>query len=601
MQVLPFVQVRDLAPSASFYSAVTQPLGLRYLSASPTNIVFGYTSSGSPEPVFEVKKSSGPPRPARLVLSAHTTSVVSAFHAAALRAHPDLKKILPSTPTGGDGCTEIPDFDGNVMEVVYVNPPDYPSDYAGSTVRRTQSTPQEVSRILDWNLDVATAAPSRAVTTARSAAPSSRTVAVRGGEEPYSQLKRSMTTSSVDSPSAREREREREAAARSSGGGGMTFGSVLAGVAAGALVGGALTYTVLRKDRDRAPQTQVYEAPAMPRRSTYHADPSSRQIEVERAIVDKTQYPETTTSTSKKYPPSAYGARYAQAGLPKSKTLDDFDDRASRHYNGNGSRARTRSVSEATRRPLMIADVEHRSNAGGPTTSSSSRHAEAPIPPPAPVPPKSEAASTKLLLDASADARSQVSAASSIMPPHLHKFYPEASYRAHKNLTKQAIAASAMRKPREPVRAPSPPRAPSVYAHEVGTAPADKDEYEYEYRSQAASATRRRGAPREPSRTRHSYREPDAETYVSAAARSAATTVRDPAKQSQSQSKSKRSGGGGSRYSVATGTTTPRSEARPRRSSRSVVWDEDDDRASVAPSDSISCIGDKQDRRRTYY
>ncbi|KAI1632041.1 hypothetical protein F4809DRAFT_653600 [Biscogniauxia mediterranea] len=498
MQVLPFVQVRDLAPSASFYSAVTQPLGLRYLSASPTNIVFGDASSGSPEPVFEVKKSSGPPRPARLVLSAHSTSVVSAFHAAALRAHPDLKKILPSTPTGGDGSTEIPDFDGNVMEVVYVNPPDYPSDYAGSTVRRTQSTPQEVSRILDWNLDVATSAPSRAVTTARSSAPSSRTVAVRGGggEEPYSQLKRSMTTSSVDSPSAREREREREReAARSNGGGGMTFGSVLAGVAAGALVGGALTYTVLRKDRDRAPQTQVYEMPAMPRRSTYHPDQSSRQIEVERAIVDKTQYPETT-ATSKKYPPSAYGSRYSQAGLPKSKTLDDFDDRASRHYNGNGSRARTRSVSEATRRPLMIADVEHRSNAGGPTTSSS-RHAEAPIPPPAP-----------------------------------------------------------------------PSRTRARHGHGHG----------------------------------HSYREPDAETYVSAAARSAASTVRAPPGESSSGKQSKRSGGGGgSRYSVATGTTTPRSEARPRHSSRSVVWDEDDDRVSVAPSDSISCIGDKQDRRRAYY
>ncbi|KAI1496018.1 hypothetical protein F5X99DRAFT_91770 [Biscogniauxia marginata] len=591
MQVLPFVQVRDLAPSASFYSAITQPLGLRYLSASPTNIVFG-DASGAPEPVFEVKKSTGAPRPARLVLSAHASSVVSAFHAAALRANPDLKKILSSTPTGGDGHTEIPDFDGNVMEVVYVNPPDYPSDYAGSTVRRTQSTPQEVSRILDWNLDVATSAPpSRAVAPIRSEHPS-RAMAVRGGrgDEPYTQLKRSMTTSSVESPSARERE-----ASRSSGGG-MAFGSVLAGVAAGALVGGTLAYTVLRKNSDR-PQAQVYEAPAMPRRATYTDQP--RQIEVERSIVDKTQYPETTVS--KKYPPSAYGSRYSQAGGPKSKTLDDFDDRASRHstyYNGgSGSRARTRSVSESTRRPLMITDVEHRSNAGG----SRQQHSEA-------TPAKSEAASAKLLIDA--DARSQ---ASTVMPPHLHKIYPEADYRTHKNLTRQA-AAAAVRRPRDqPVRAPSPPRAPSVYGHD------DVDDY----RSQAASATRR--APREPSRTRRAYREPDAETYVSARTeRSAASTVRpggsggSPGKKqrptAESMASSRMGGGGGgdrsSRYSTATGTTatgtmaTPRarrSSSRARSSAaRSVAWD--DDIASVAPSDSISCIGDKHDgRKRSYY
>ena len=95
---VPFVEVTRLPPSASFYSAVCQPLGVRFVSASPSNIVFGSASGG---PVFEVRAAGtsnaaggggDQPRLSRIVLSAPTRSAVADFYAAALRAQPELRK-----------------------------------------------------------------------------------------------------------------------------------------------------------------------------------------------------------------------------------------------------------------------------------------------------------------------------------------------------------------------------------------------------------------------------------------------------------------------------------------------------------------------------
>ncbi|KAI1370289.1 hypothetical protein F4677DRAFT_369084 [Hypoxylon crocopeplum] len=353
MQVLPFFQTRDLPPSASFYAAVTQPLGLRYISADSSSILFGDTTSPTPEPVFEVKKSIGvddqPVQPCRLILSANSPSAVSAFHAAALRAHPDLQDgdansnylhLADSSDSSGESRARIGDFDGNIMEVIYANPGGYAASQAGSTTRHGQSSSQEVSRVLDWNLDVgATPVPKRSV--AGSVAASSTVGSRAANGEPYSFLQKSVTTSTVET-SPRENSKGLSASA--------VVGTVL-GVAVGAAVGGALTYSMMKNERDRV--AFQGDMPPFSRRATYPDQYSDAQ--------------------PRYYPPATYVGGYSQAGGPRSRVMEEIDDRASRHsgHHTTGSKSRGRSEAASTRRPLMITDHEHRSNA-------SSKHSDSP-------------------------------------------------------------------------------------------------------------------------------------------------------------------------------------------------------------------------------
>ncbi|XXH01828.1 26S proteasome non-ATPase regulatory subunit [Hypoxylon texense] len=316
MQVLPFVQVRDLPSSASFYSAITQPLKLRYISANSSSIVFGDTTySASPDPVFEVRKASAGHRltPSRLVLSAHSPSVVSAFRAAALRADPD---VIISRD--GESRIVISDFDGNKIEVACSSRSGYPTSYGGST-----AVASDAGGVL---------------TTTRDA---------------YTSIRRSLTTSAVEAPP-----QPRESP-RGLGSTGPGIGAVLGAAAVGVAVGGALTYTMMRNDRQRAPR-QEYDAPrsAFYRRASAPDSQPNLRPRVE-TIYDPDEY---ATVSPRKYPPISYGGRYSQIDGPdRSRALEDIDDRASRRSGHTRSR-RSSDAGSATRRPLMIADAEYRSN-----------------------------------------------------------------------------------------------------------------------------------------------------------------------------------------------------------------------------------------------
>ncbi|KAK6850827.1 hypothetical protein PG990_008265 [Apiospora arundinis] len=391
----PYAEVSRLPESASFYSAVTHPLGLRFLSADSSRIVYG---TGG-EPVFEVRATGdddSPLKRARFVLSAPSAQAVTDFHAAGLRAHPDLNKIgkdshflrhaRPADPSsGGESRAKITDLEGNIMEVVYLPPRDS-SSQNGSNVRKTQSTNDEVTRILDWNLDVATSQPAQSVIGSRgpgvsanaitrpparhvASAPAAAPVAAPAGayeEEPYTYLRRSVTTSTfTPAPPARE---------SSSGiGTGTIVSTVLGAVAAGAAIGGALTYMNMRNERERAPR-QEFDPPAMQRRSTMpdpYPNQHQRYVEVERTV-EKIRYPEDMAppKSARHYPPPSYVARYSQAP-DRSREVEEIDDRASRHSTRHSTTGRTRTRSEvgSSRRPLMLAEAEHRSNAGSKHTT----------------------------------------------------------------------------------------------------------------------------------------------------------------------------------------------------------------------------------------
>ncbi|KAI1105400.1 hypothetical protein F4804DRAFT_331310 [Jackrogersella minutella] len=358
MQVTPFVLVRDLAPSASFYAAIAQPLGLRYISASSSSIIFGDITTPIPEPVFEVKQSTDtdaqPLRPCHLILSANSPLVVAAFHAAALRAHPNLEfgstnvnHLRLYNNSDSESRARIGDFDGNIMEVVHGSLPGYAASHAGS-MRRAQSSSHEVSRVLDWNLDVGSgsvASRSPAGSVAPGSSVSSRTAA-----EPFTLMRKSATTSTVE-VSPRESPKGLSTTA--------LVGGIL-GVAVGAAVGGALSYNMVKDNRERERMAfQEHNAPPPFLRRQTCPD----------------NYP--TNHQPRYYPPTSYSGGHSQAGA-RSRVAEEIDDRSSRHsshyttgsHGSQGGHSRGRSESGSSRRPLLIADVEHKSNAGSKTPDS---------------------------------------------------------------------------------------------------------------------------------------------------------------------------------------------------------------------------------------
>ncbi|KAI0380467.1 hypothetical protein F5Y04DRAFT_257446 [Hypomontagnella monticulosa] len=440
-QALPFVQVRDLPSSASFYSAITQPLKLRYISANSSSIVFGDTASPTPDPVLEVRRlgAGQPLRPSRLVLSAQSPSVVAAFRAAALRAYPEVPIDIDS-----DNRVEITDFDGNRVEVVCNAPHRYSSNYE------------------------------RSVTAASSVSP----------REPRTVMRRSATTPMETQP--------RSSSSSRGFGTGAALGSVLGAAAVGVAVGGALTYAMMSRDRQRAPRQEYDAQPTALQRRASYPDP---------APINRPKYIEEYSP--RKYPPQSFGARYAQIEAPpRSRALEDIDDRASRHssHYSTGSKARRRSEASTARRPLMITDAEHMSEA----------------------PSKYTAAGPRLLT--------------------------EAEYRSQSGSDDRHS------------------RAPSKY-----TATPSRYGTEKEYHRSRESSRHRTPRPVE------------SETFVSALSKRSASTVRAPPPRTPDAKRHGRSRANS--YMSARDMPLPESRAN---------WngDDDDDVESIAPSDSISCVGD---------
>jgi len=391
--MLPFLEVAHLASSSSFYSAVTQPLGLRFLSSEKgpfPSIVYGDSLGG--REVFELRQirpsRDRPLKPSHIVLSAPSAEAADDAYEFALRATPENRErsrdhhsgpyhqpgcsVTRSISTGGKIRVNIADFDGNSMDIMYRPPQGYPPYYGGSTVRQTQSTPKEASRILEWNYGVAVdESPSGSRSGGSSRTAGRRPYSGHAGGEPYSSLKRSVTDGPTvyDLPSPRQNSTGLSA-------GTVVVGTLL-GVAAGAALGGALTYTKVKADRNRAPR-QEFDAPGFSRRSTFptpdpYADHKSRYVDVERTV-EKVRYPDGFQPIADYRPAPEYIARYSQAGGSKSREVEDVDyeDRRGRH---GSSRSRTsvrpRSEAASNRAPLLLAEAEHGSQA---SSSRSSRH-----------------------------------------------------------------------------------------------------------------------------------------------------------------------------------------------------------------------------------
>lgn len=374
--MLPFLEVSNLASSSSFYSTVTHPLGLRYIfAASPSpdlsgspSIVYGIATS-PPVPVFELRQvrptAARPLKLSRVVFSAASPGAVREFRALVQRVkgvdsgaiafgdYPEFEESsfgaeLVQSKAGPDPAET--DLDGNIikMEVVYVPPvQDYPEWYNGSTVRKTQSTQSEASRILHWNYDVASESAARMSFAPLAPASPSLVSPRQPGryEERPSLLRRSVTTTTtlleptdpMQSPSQ-------------SSPGLSAVGAALMGVAAGAALGAGITYSVVRKD---------FEAPMAQRRSTFPLQyPGSRSRRDDGTSVADRRPPPTLLTRQSYTQASPAGDR--DAGVD----YDDARSRLSSRSRPSGAPSvRTRSELSSSRRPLMLTDVGTRSHA----------------------------------------------------------------------------------------------------------------------------------------------------------------------------------------------------------------------------------------------
>jgi hypothetical protein len=142
----PFIEVSHLPSSASFYAAITQPLGIKYLSAGSDNSLnFGLpqSSSLSAQTCFNIRGSRSPTC-SQITFSAQSPEDVVNFHKAALRASDSEATTIRQTSE--HFIAETHDLDGNMVEVVYMRAPLRRS--SAPTVITTTSS-QEAKRNLD--------------------------------------------------------------------------------------------------------------------------------------------------------------------------------------------------------------------------------------------------------------------------------------------------------------------------------------------------------------------------------------------------------------------------------------------------------------------
>lgn len=566
--VLPFLEVSHLPSSSSFYSAIVQPLGLRYLSNERGHFP-SITYGDGLGAVFQLRQVAAsrdrPLKVSHLALSAPSPEAADDAYDCAVRASPDDTRDLrharssfdyssasgtSATRTlggGGKVRINITDFDGNTMAVVYRPPPEYGDQYGGSTVRRTQSTPKEASRILDWNYDVVSSElppPStRTDVSSRTASRRPYETSSRVVDEPYSSLRRSMTegTTPYEPTSPRQ---------TSSGFNTGTVVGALLGVAAGA-VGGALAYSKYKSDRPRGPR-QDYDMPppSFTRRSTFpdpYPDRKERYVDPEHEM-SRIHYPEDYAPVSEYRAAPEYVARYSQAGS-RSRDLDD-------HYSKAPSRSRDLEdhYSKAPSRSREAED--YYSKAGSRSRDYDDRYSKAP-------------------------SRSR-------------------DYDDYEDVRGRHVAP----------RSRASTRARSATASHRDTLLLD----DKEYRSQAGSRSSRHPPIVQRSYTT-TYEPQERDSYVSAKTHRSSNTLRGgpprPGESAQMVSRSRsgsrmttttvRVGGNGvSRaptYVSARGVPLPPSRANTYISAREVPlpssqggW-EDDDTGSVVPEDSISCVG----------
>ncbi|KAG4435188.1 hypothetical protein IFR05_009327 [Cadophora sp. M221] len=259
----PLIQVSHLASAASFYGALTQPLGLQFLSATPISpacLHFGYVQQSSSGPrkitVFTVSQAAHP-RLSHITLSAPSPKAVYDFHGKSQLLNPDRGRGENSFDQDDDEERSLTrDFDGNMIEAVYSTRVSQ-GGARGTPAIEPAGLDKESKRVLEWQQDVA-----RSIS--GSEAPRSQAgsqVSYRGEEQagpgtfrradtfptdfgrerPMRLVRRETVTTEHYSQAERERERKEAAS------GGIS-GKAVIGTLLGAAAGAAFAYAMTRSE-----------------------------------------------------------------------------------------------------------------------------------------------------------------------------------------------------------------------------------------------------------------------------------------------------------------------------------------------------------------
>lgn len=336
------IEVSHLPPAASFYAAITQPLGIQYLSASPQGLHFGYISETGPVCIFTLQQSAVfPPPSSHITLLAQSPAAINSFYKKSLLAN-SAQKDHSLLEVDGEIKARTADLDGNMLEAVYSN--------RGGPMIETASTAKEARRVLEWQEEVA-----RSVA-ASDDSPSSSTVSgstVKNHDHrPAPPYRRAESYPSVQqfptaqNPRSRLVRREtyttehygRPDDTRDAGGSGFN-GMKLVGTLLGAAAGAAVAYAMVRSESPT-------RLSAPPRRASYAGDTHSHShAHTTYGPVVERIPARSYVSRDAEQPP--YVAQYTIAAPSHMERIDERSHVSQRTGRSERHSARERSRSEA--------------------------------------------------------------------------------------------------------------------------------------------------------------------------------------------------------------------------------------------------------------
>jgi hypothetical protein len=289
--VVPFIEVSHLASASSFFAAVLQPLGLHYIEpvsdgdslSGPSALAFG---ANGHDAILELRQSENPLKPPRLsslVLTALSRSAVAGFHTCGLRANPPLWSTLRNRPVFGQpddrdlaerGGPWFSTENGIAVCHAVVYDPD------GNRLEALHRDHDPRVQVLDWKHDLGSASGTRRASLSADYFSSGRTAMAPPYNEPahpFGERRTSYSSSTSARPAAGpvaavQANEELASPRQSSTPGGLSTTAVV-GALLGVAAGAALTYGLVSSRDSSSPEHRDDPAPILPRRATFPEKP----------------------------------------------------------------------------------------------------------------------------------------------------------------------------------------------------------------------------------------------------------------------------------------------------------------------------------------
>lgn len=266
--VLPVVEVSHLPSSSSYFAAILQPLGLVYISSddishpAPLSVVFGTPT----RPVLEIRQVLSPDdvhRPVHLVFTAPTRSAVANFYQRGIQANPSQTLLLQGStdrdtlPNTGCMRATVIDMDGNSIEAVYLGQQSLDDTAKQSTRNGGQTWTGLIDRGLKYGQGASTPVVSARVFSQREPCGQQSSESSHRTTEEFSR-----TFSEKDSLNSKYLQSTNTQAGESQGVSGTINTSTVVGTLLGLAAGAILTYGIVSSDKHEATHNHADSSPA---------------------------------------------------------------------------------------------------------------------------------------------------------------------------------------------------------------------------------------------------------------------------------------------------------------------------------------------------